>query len=151
MINDHLPGTSCSIHGSSRVDELTECSIDTITVNAKSSAVAVASLIHRPSIDVRIKSSRVSVLILMCTYNGQLFLEKQLDSISAQTCHDWHVAISDDGSQDQTLAIAKRYKLAWGEDRLSVWRGPGEGFARNFISSVCRKELSADHYAWRAL
>ncbi|OUM73969.1 glycosyl transferase family 2 [Pseudomonas caspiana] len=84
----------------------------------------------------------------MCTYNGQLFLEKQLESISSQTCNDWHVAISDDGSEDETLTIAWRYRLKWGEEKLSVWQGPGEGFARNFMSLVCHTELSADHYAW---
>ncbi|UXZ99321.1 glycosyltransferase family 2 protein [Pseudomonas phytophila] len=84
----------------------------------------------------------------MCTYNGQTFLEKQLESIESQTCSDWHVAISDDGSEDETLTIAQRYRLKWGEEKLSVWQGPGKGFARNFISSVCHKDLSADHYAW---
>lgn len=148
MINDHSTGTSCSIHGCSRVDEFTTCSLDKVITAETPSAVATASI---PRCILRLEKKppvRVSVLILMCTYNGQGFLEKQLESIRHQTCHDWHVAISDDGSQDATVNIANRYRYLWGEDKVSLWRGPCKGYARNFISTVCNKNLSADYYAW---
>jgi len=151
MINDHLPGTSCSIHGRSRVDEFSERSPDKSCVGDvidDCTEVASASISSPHDDDAGKQRGRVSVLILMCTYNGQVFLEKQLESINSQTCRDWHVAIFDDGSQDETLNIAKRYRLKWGAQKISLWQGPGQGFAKNFISSVCKKELIADHYAW---
>lgn len=135
MINDHLPGTSSCRHGSSRVDERSECSLN-------NAGAAVAMPAH-PS-----QTRPVSVLILMCTYNGQDFLEKQLASIKHQTWPDWHVAISDDGSRDATVNIANRYRYLWGEDKVSLWRGPGRGYAHNFMTAVCNKKLSADYYAW---
>ncbi|WP_349972420.1 glycosyltransferase family 2 protein [Pseudomonas caspiana] len=148
MINDHLPGTSCSIHGSSRVDERSECSLNKTGTSDNCGAVAMASITHRNHTDTDLPFISVSVLILMCTYNGQAFLEKQLQSIKDQTCHHWHVAVSDDGSEDATVNIINRYRYLWGEDKVSLWRGPERGFARNFISTVCNKNLSASYYAW---
>ncbi|WP_231667300.1 glycosyltransferase family 2 protein [Pseudomonas quasicaspiana] len=148
MINDHLPGTSCSIHGCSRVDEISECSLTNDCLGGRCNAVAMAPLSCRNGGATQRPPVCVSVLILMCTYNGQGFLEKQLASIKKQTCQDWHVAISDDGSEDATVNITNRYRYLWGEDKVSLWRGPQRGFARNFISTVCNKELSASYYAW---
>ncbi len=50
-----------------------------------------------------------NVQILLTTYNGEKYLQTQLDSIRAQTYGDWHLVISDDGSSDATLAIAQRF------------------------------------------
>lgn len=148
MVNDHSSGTSCSIHGCSRVDEISECSHCETLVGHDSRAVAMAPLSHRGACVAESPVTCVSVLILMCTYNGQGFLEKQLASIKDQTCHDWHVAISDDGSEDATVNIANRYRYLWGEDKVSLWWGPHRGYARNFISTVCNRNLTADYYAW---
>jgi glycosyltransferase involved in cell wall biosynthesis len=148
MINDHLPGTSCSIHGCSRVDESYECSLNKLNTGVAPAAVAMAPVVAHGRPETEKQPVSVSVLILMCTYNGQDFLEKQLASIKHQTCHDWHVAISDDGSEDATVNIANRYRYLWGEHKVSLWRGPCRGYARNFISAVCNKNLSARYYAW---
>jgi len=93
-------------------------------------------------------SSDVRVAVLLCTMNGQRFLEEQLDSLAAQTLLGWQVWASDDGSQDGTLAILNRYRAAWGEDRLFLQVGPGRGFAANFLSLVCRYDLEAEYYAF---
>ena len=53
------------------------------------------------------QGKRISVA--MATYNGERFLEQQLDSILAQTVLPDEIVISDDGSEDRTLEIAKRY------------------------------------------
>jgi glycosyltransferase involved in cell wall biosynthesis len=148
MINDHSTGTSCSIHGRSRVDEVTECSISETLTGMSAKAVAMARTAHCGDPGIDSQTARASFLILMCTYNGQGFLEKQLESIKRQSCQNWHVAISDDGSQDATVNIANRYRYLWGEDKVSLWRGPSRGDARNFISAVCNRQLVADYYAW---
>jgi glycosyltransferase involved in cell wall biosynthesis len=50
-----------------------------------------------------------SINILLATYNGQNYLTAQIDSILAQSYHDWQLLIRDDGSSDDTVSIIKDY------------------------------------------
>ena len=50
------------------------------------------------------------IAILMAAYNGEKYLEEQLDSIKRQTFQDWHLIISDDSSTDRTLEIARKFQ-----------------------------------------
>lgn len=50
------------------------------------------------------------IAILMATHNGEKYLKEQLDSIKNQTFQKWHLIISDDGSTDRTLEIAKKFQ-----------------------------------------
>ncbi|QQD21913.1 glycosyltransferase [Oceanospirillaceae bacterium ASx5O] len=50
-----------------------------------------------------------SVDVVMATYNGELYLREQLDSILAQSYQSWRLLISDDGSCDSTLEILREY------------------------------------------
>ncbi len=86
--------------------------------------------------------------ILLCTFNGEEFIEKQLKSIEGQTHRKWHVYVSDDGSNDSTLAILERYKDHWGAERMTIYSGPGLGFSKNFMSLIQRPEISANYYAF---
>ena len=54
-------------------------------------------------------SNKRKVLILLATYNGQEYIEKQLDSILAQTDVDIEILISDDNSTDNTLSLVNNY------------------------------------------
>lgn len=47
--------------------------------------------------------------ILLSTYNGELFLRQQLDSIIDQTYQEWEILIRDDGSCDNTISIINEY------------------------------------------
>ena len=49
------------------------------------------------------------VAILLSTYNGERFLEAQLDSLLAQTHKNIIIVMRDDGSTDSTRAILQRY------------------------------------------
>lgn len=88
------------------------------------------------------------VAVLMCTYQGAIYLTEQLDSIATQTHTSWQLCVSDDGSTDETMAILDSYRQRWGADRLSVVSGPRAGFAANFKSLTCRAEIDADYFAW---
>lgn len=88
-----------------------------------------------------------SVAILLCTYNGGPYLAEQLASFRAQSHTAWKVWVSDDGSKDNTHEVLKSHQQAWGADQLVVYPGPRKGFAANFMSLVCREEISADYYA----
>ena len=84
----------------------------------------------------------------MSTYNGEKFLAEQLQSIEDQTHKNWRLVISDDGSSDNTLAIAKQFQSNWGNDRLEIRQGPQQGFCQNFLSMACDTRLRADLYAF---
>ena len=47
--------------------------------------------------------------ILMAVYNGEKYLEKQLQSIEKQTYKNWRLIIRDDGSTDGSMKIAERF------------------------------------------
>jgi glycosyltransferase involved in cell wall biosynthesis len=51
----------------------------------------------------------LKVDILLATYNGENYLEDQIQSILKQTYKDWRLIIHDDGSDDNTSEIIKGY------------------------------------------
>jgi len=89
-----------------------------------------------------------TVCILMGTCNGQAFLVEQLLSIENQFHKNWRLVISDDGSTDDTLTIAKTFQEKWGKDRLEIRQGPKQGFCANFLSLACDLTIKADFYAF---
>ncbi|WP_410209799.1 glycosyltransferase family 2 protein [Aquirhabdus sp.] len=93
-----------------------------------------------------------SVAILMCTYNGEQYLDEQLLSFETQSYPNWKLYVSDDGSKDGTIALLKDYQskwqAKWGENRLVIINGPRLGFSFNFLSLTCNPDIVADYYAW---
>lgn len=51
----------------------------------------------------------VNISVAMCTYNGALFLEQQLESMLIQTTQPDELIVCDDGSTDQTLEILNKF------------------------------------------
>jgi glycosyltransferase involved in cell wall biosynthesis len=47
--------------------------------------------------------------ILLATYNGEKYIEELLDSIIDQTFKNWKLIIHDDGSNDNTVKLIKKY------------------------------------------
>ena len=92
------------------------------------------------------KKKSPHLAILMCTFNGEQFLEEQLDSIDNQDYKDWKLYVNDDGSKDATLDILKRYQKKWGNKKLHIRRGPQKGFCQNFLQIICDKKIHADLY-----
>ncbi|MGL5648732.1 MAG: glycosyltransferase family 2 protein [Clostridium sp.] len=48
------------------------------------------------------------VEILMATYNGENYIEEQIESLFNQTYTNWNLLIRDDGSKDRTIEIVKK-------------------------------------------
>ncbi len=84
----------------------------------------------------------------MGTYNAQDYLAHQLESIAGQSCIEWTVWISDDGSQDDSLPLIASFQQKWGTQRLKLVSGPGQGFAANFMSLVFNTDIQAEYYAF---
>ena len=49
------------------------------------------------------------IAILLSTYNGERYLQEQLDSILGQTYKNWRVLWRDDGSSDASRAIMEAF------------------------------------------
>ena len=88
------------------------------------------------------------VAILLCTYNGQRFLNEQLDSFTAQTHPDWRVYASDDGSTDTSLQILKERQQKLPDNQLEILSGPAKGFVANFLSLTCNTSIEANYFAY---
>lgn len=89
-----------------------------------------------------------TLAILLCTYNGQRFLAEQLASFEYQTHTCWELWVSDDGSDDGTQDILHAFKNKFPNNKISIIKGPSEGFVSNFLSLVCNKNINADYYAY---
>lgn len=88
------------------------------------------------------------VNILLCTRNGEKYLEEQLNSIYQQDYKNIHLWISDDGSTDNTLEILKKQQAIVGKDRFHIVNGPQKGFAPNFLSLVTNPNIKGDYFAF---
>lgn len=88
------------------------------------------------------------IAILLCTYNGERFLKEQLDSIANQTYRDWSLYVSDDGSTDNTLHVIESFKSKFAPGKVTLFQGPKQGFAKNFISLLKRDYIAADFFAF---
>lgn len=89
-----------------------------------------------------------SVAIILCTYNGEEYIEQQLESIIAQTILNWTIFASDDGSTDATLSILEKYQKILGSNKLVILKGPKKGFAWNFLSALKYTPESFQYYAF---
>ena len=69
------------------------------------------------------------IIVLLSTYNGERYLEEQLDSLVLQKDVEIELLVRDDGSSDDTIGILDRWqadgKLSW---YTSVNLGPGRSF-----------------------
>jgi glycosyltransferase involved in cell wall biosynthesis len=90
---------------------------------------------------------RGSVAILLCTFNGARFLPLQLASFEAQDFSDWRLFVSDDGSNDGTLALLEDFRRKHGADRVQLRHGPEKGAVANFMSLICDPALDSAFYA----
>lgn len=88
------------------------------------------------------------VAILLCTYNGAIYLQEQLDSYLTQTHTDWSLHVNDDGSTDGTLKLLNRFKENNPDKEINIYQGPKRGFARNFLDLTFNPDVQADYYAY---
>lgn len=63
------------------------------------------------------------ISVCIATYNGEELIGEQLSSILSQLGPQDEIVISDDGSTDNTLEVAKGF----GDDRIHIYKGPAKG------------------------
>lgn len=84
-----------------------------------------------------------AISVVMPVYNGARFLDEAVSSILGQTCGDLELIVSDDGSTDRSLEIARGYAS---EDQRVVVLEPGHGG----IAAAMNRGLTAARGAYLA-
>jgi len=80
-------------------------------------------------------SNHPLVSIAICTYNGALHLEEQLESIINQSYKNLEIIIVDDVSSDETLSILNKFSAA--DKRITVYPNKVNlGYVKNFESAI---------------
>lgn len=73
--------------------------------------------------------------VILCTYNGEKYLEKQIKSIMEQDREDFCLLYSDDGSTDSTKAILQSFQEKYGRRMRAFPRPMHSGSpAKHFLS-----------------
>jgi rhamnosyltransferase len=89
------------------------------------------------------------VAILMATYNGEDYIEKQLKSIQSQTFHNWELFVRDDNSSDSTIDIIEKFVSEDKRIHLINSNSPYHGAFINFhylINEMRKKDLFDFYY-----
>lgn len=82
---------------------------------------------------------RRNVLVLMSVYNGEFYLQEQIDSVLEQKDIDVHLLIRDDGSSDNSVNIIKMN--AYKDSRVRLIEGENIGCTKSFMA-LCKEALS---------
>jgi glycosyltransferase involved in cell wall biosynthesis len=84
--------------------------------------------------------------ILMSTYNGEKYINEQMDSLLVQDYNSYEILVRDDGSTDRTLNILEEYKQK--TDRLAIIKGRNIGVVRSFFNLVQESKKDVHYLAF---
>jgi glycosyltransferase involved in cell wall biosynthesis len=87
------------------------------------------------------------IAVIMCTYNGEKYLNKQLSSFVNQSYKHWDLFIFDDKSTDGTVDIIENFIKEHSNIHLSI-NTDTLGYAKNFLESVKKISNTFDYYAF---
>src|SRR5687768_16105786 len=87
-------------------------------------------------------SAKVSVVI--CFYNGANFIREAIASVYSQTLTDWELVLVDDGSTDQSSAIAR--DLAASDSKVQYLAHPGHARCGLAQSRVLGSNAASGEY-----
>lgn len=89
-----------------------------------------------------------TVAVLMSTYNGELYLREQIDSVLAQEDVKLQLIIRDDGSSDSTASILQEYKNLYSNIIVLLETNCGAENSFNKLCHYASKHLKVDYYAF---
>ena len=78
----------------------------------------------------------MKISVALCTYNGEVFLSRQLESILKQTVPVQEIVITDDNSTDNTPVIIREYQEQFPNIIHCKVNNPGLGIQRNFEKAL---------------
>ncbi len=86
-----------------------------------------------------------SVCILLSTYNGEKYIEEQLQSIFSQSFwQNCTLFVRDDGSKDGTVEILRKYEA---KGKLKLTCGENIGYAQSFLT-LLKNAQGFDYYSF---
>lgn len=93
------------------------------------------------------------VSVLMTSYNREKYIGAAIESVMQSTYQNWELIITDDGSKDSTVAIARSYAAK--DDRIKVFINeknlgdyPNRNKAASHASGKYLKYVDADDYIY---
>ena len=88
----------------------------------------------------KIIESNPLVSIALATYNGEKYIEQQLESLFNLDYKNLEIVVSDDHSTDATMKILNKYK-----DRIKIFQNKKKGLNSNFENAIrhCHGEFIA--------
>lgn len=87
------------------------------------------------------------IAILMSTYNGEKYIEEQLNSLYMQSIKDFDIYIRDDGSSDNTIKIIDSYQQRYGNINLDIGTKNLKP-ARSFMKIIMDIDDDYEYYAF---
>lgn len=82
------------------------------------------------------------ICVLLSTYNGEKYLEEQLESLRRQEGIELKILVRDDGSKDTTIDIIKRWQTDY-PTLIDFVQGENVGFAMSF---TCLLQMAVEKY-----
>ncbi|EOS25740.1 hypothetical protein C806_01867 [Lachnospiraceae bacterium 3-1] len=78
------------------------------------------------------------VQVLLSTYQGEQFLEEQMESLLGQTWKNLEILVRDDGSKDNTQKILEHYSEKY--DNIRYYPGKNVGVAKSFFELLKKSD-----------
>lgn len=85
--------------------------------------------------------------VLMSTFNGEKYLQEQIESILNQKGCMTYLTIRDDGSTDNTIFVAEEFVKKYPK-RIDLIRGENIGYRKSFLLLLLNATDDADYYAF---
>ncbi len=80
------------------------------------------------------KRKQIICSVVMATYNGEKYIQEQIESILKNMTEKDELIISDDGSTDKTLQIINEFLEK--DSRIKLIQGPHMGVKKNFENAI---------------
>lgn len=84
------------------------------------------------------------ITVILSAYNGEKYIQSQIDSILNQTYDNFILYIRDDGSTDGTRKILKQYSEK--DSRVKVQYGENIGYVKSFFKML--SEVNSEYIAF---
>lgn len=84
------------------------------------------------------------VQILMSTYNGEIYIKEQIDSLLNQQDVEISILVRDDGSTDSTKEILREYAK---KEQLKYYIGKNKGYGKSFLD-LLKNSDDVEYYAF---
>lgn len=86
------------------------------------------------------------VAIVLSTYNGEKYIEKQLESLVNQTYKNIDIYIRDDGSKDKTTEIIEKYESKY--NNIKLIKANNVGLVNSFYEGLKSAFETGDYFAY---